>query len=87
MWFTSKPLRLKATAFSNTFTKRRREGLLFGFDASNHKIGRQETRNWCGSVLAEVKIPWTSVVLSKDRLRTLLKSTFYPVDFYVFDFK
>jgi len=86
IWFSGRPLRLRVTAFSNTFTKRRRDGLLFGFDGSNHKIGRQDTRNWCASVLAEVKIPWTSAVLSNDRLRTVLKSIFYPVDFFVFDF-
>jgi len=72
-------------AFSNTFTKRRQDGLLFGFDDSTYKVGRQITKNWCGSILSEVKVPWTSENFSKDRLRTVLKSTFYPFDFFVFN--
>lgn len=86
MWFTNRPHRLRITAFVNTFTKRRSDGLLFGFDDSTHKIGRQVTKNWCGSILGEIKIPWTGEVLSNDRLRTVLKSTFYPADFYVFNY-
>jgi len=85
MWFNGTPVRLRSEAFCNTFTKRRMEGLLFGYDDSTYKVGKQITRNWCGSVVAEVKTPWTNMVFSKDRLRTILKSTFYPIDFYVFN--
>jgi len=85
IWFNGAPARLKSDAFTNTFTKRRHDGLLFGFDDSTFKVGKQITKNWCGSVLSEVKTTWTNMVYSKDRLRTILKSTFYPFDFYVFN--
>jgi len=85
IWFNNDPEGLRSSAFANTYTRRRREGLLYGFDDSTHKVGKQITRNWCGSVLSEVKVPWTSEVFNKDRLRTVLKSTFYPMDFIVFN--
>jgi len=69
----------------NTYAKSRSKGLLFGFDNSNYKVGKQITKNWSGSVLAEIKVPWTSEVFSKDKIRTVLKSTFYPFDFIVFN--
>jgi len=66
-WFNNDPERLRSTAFVNTYTKRRKDGLLFGFDDSTYKVGKQLTRNWCGSVLLEVKVPWTNEVFSKDK--------------------
>jgi len=61
--------------------------MLFGFDSSVSKVGKQITKNWCGSVLSEVKTPWWSDrQLSKDRLRVLIKSTFYPFNFITFSF-
>jgi len=79
------PAILRAKVFANTYTKNCRIGLLFGFDDSDYKIGKQMTKNWCRSVLSEVEVPWTSEVLSKDRLRTILIATyFYPHDFIVF---
>jgi len=86
MWFSNRPHRLRTAAFVNTFTKRRGDGLLFGYDDSTHKIGRQMTKNWCGGILGAIRIPWTGEVFSSDRLRTVLKSTFYPADFYVFNY-
>jgi len=86
MWYSGLPNGLKTTAFSNTFTKSRYPGLLFGFDSSKTKVGRQMTKNWCGSVLSQIKVPWHNTVLSKDRIRLLLKSVFYPHNFIVFDF-
>jgi len=85
IWFNNAPERLRSAVFVNTYAKNRSEGLLFGFDNSNYKVGKQITKNWSGSVLAEVKVPWTSEVFSKDKLRTVLKSTFYPIDFIVFN--
>jgi len=85
IWFNNNPERLRLTAFVNTYTKRRRADILFGFDDSTYKVGKQLTRNCCGSVLSEVKVPWTSEMFSKDKLRTVLKSTFYPFDFIVFN--
>jgi len=85
IWFNNDAERLRSTAFVNTYTKRRRDGLLFGFDDSTYRIGKQMTRNWCGSVLSEVKVTWTNEVFSKDKLRTVLKSTFYAFDFIVFN--
>lgn len=40
------------------------------------KIGRQITKNCCGSVLAEINVPRTSEVFNKDRLRRILKPPF-----------
>jgi len=85
IWFNNAPERLRSEVFVNTYAKNRSEGLLFGFDNSNYKIGKQITKNWSGSVLAEVKVPWTNEVFSKNKLRTVLKSTFYPIDFIVFN--
>jgi len=45
IWFTCSPERLKTMAFINTFTKSSKEGLLFGFDDSMHKVGRQTSKN------------------------------------------
>jgi len=33
-----------------------------------------------------INVPWTDEILSKDRIRTFLKSTFYPDNFIVFNF-
>jgi len=85
IWFNTDSERLRSTAFVNTYTKRRRGGPLFGFDDSTYRVGKQMTRNWCGSVLSEVKVPWTNEVFSEDKLRTVLKSTFYAFDFIVFN--
>jgi len=71
--------------FENKYTKTREQGLLFDFDNSTYKIGRQVTKNICGSVLAEVKVPWTNSDLTKDRIHLILKSTFYPHYFVVFN--
>jgi len=85
IWFNGSPERLRQSAFVNTFTKCRQNGLLFGFDDSTYRIGKQITKNWIGSVLSEVKVPWTNEAFSKDRLNTVLKSTFYPFDFFMFN--
>jgi len=73
-------------AAASLLMKLRRIGLLSGYDDdSTCKIGKQMTKNWSGSVLAEVKVPWTSEVLSKFILRTMPKATFYPHDFNAFN--
>jgi len=77
---------LKAMAFQNTYTNERHVGLLYGFDSSKSKIGRQITKNWCGAVLSQIKVPWSTSLMSKDRIRTLLKTTFYPYNLVPFDF-
>jgi len=84
LWYTDSPSNLRGSAFTNTYRKNRYKGLLFGLDDSTHKVGRPVTKNWCGSVLAEVKVTWSNDVLSNDRLRILLKSAFYPHDFIMF---
>jgi len=86
MWQQNQPTELKQSIFSNTYTKTRYQGLLFGFDGSKFKIGKQTTKNWSGSVLSQIKVPWTNVQMNKDRIRTILKSTFYPYDFIVFNY-
>jgi len=85
IWSTGTPLRLRNEAFANTFTKSCKEGFLFGYDSSTYKVGKQETKNWCGSILSGIKVPWTSAVYDKDRVRVLLKASFYPYNFLVFN--
>jgi len=77
IWPEGTPPNLKETTFSNTFSKNKIEGLLLGFENSKYKIGRQTTRNWCGSVLSEIKVPWTNINLTNERIRIIFKSTFY----------
>jgi len=86
IWNNNAPTSLRQSAFANTYLKDRYPGLIYGFDASKTRIGKQVTRNWCGSVLSEIKVPWTNSQLSKDRLRVLLKSTFYPYNYVPFNF-
>jgi len=86
VWQTGHPSSLRDSFFINTYTKSRSPGLLFGFDTSSHKVGRQLTSNWCGGVLSQINVPWTNDMLSKDRIRTLLKSVFYPDNFIVFNY-
>jgi len=42
---------LKASKLTNTYIKRRNSGLLFGYDTSKSKIGRQITKNWIGGII------------------------------------
>jgi len=86
MWYQDQPSVLKQSIFTNTYTKTRYPGLLFGFDGSKLKIGKQTTKNWCGNMLSQIKVPWTNVQMSKDKIRTILKSTFYPYNFIVFHY-
>jgi len=86
IWNSGVPVGLRKAAFANTYQQNKYQGLLFGYDSSVTKIGRQITKNWCGNVLAEVKTPWTDRQLSKDRLQVILKSTFYPYNFIAFNF-
>jgi len=76
MWSSGYPSVLKINAFSNTNTKSRYPGPLFGFDSSKTKVGRQLTRNWSGSVLSQIRVAWTNDPILKDRIRLLLKSIF-----------
>jgi len=46
IWFNGDPERLRSSAFVNTYTKRRRDGLLFGYDDSTYRVGKQITRKW-----------------------------------------
>jgi len=85
-WSSGYPTILKSNAYCNTHTKVRYPGLIFGFDSLKTKIGRQITKNWTGSVLEQIKVAWTNVPISKDRIRLILKSTFYPHNFIAFDF-
>jgi len=58
----------------------------FGYDNSKLKVGRQQTKNWWGNVLSQIKVPWSYYKQSKDRIRMVLKSTFYLFNFIAFDF-
>jgi len=86
VWQRGLPAELKESAFINTYKKTRSPGLVFGYDTSKRKAGRQITGNWCGGSVIQIKVPWTDETLSKDRIRTILKSTFYPDNFIVFNF-
>jgi len=70
------PVGLRQEAFSNTYQKNRYQGLLFGYDSSVTKVGRQVTKNWCGSVLSEIKVPWTDRQLSKVTNLPLMKKSY-----------
>jgi len=76
MQFSGYPVKLKADTFSNTFVKSRYPGLLFGYDSSKTKVGKQMTRNLCAGVLSQIKVPKTNNPMTKDRLRVLLEFTF-----------
>jgi len=86
IWMSVYPSTLKVMAFQNTYTNERHTGLIYGFDSSNTKIGKQITKNWCGAVLSQIKVLWTTSLLNKDRIRKLLKTTFYPHNLIPFDF-
>jgi len=86
VWQQDQPLILKQSIFENTYTKTRFPGRLFGFDGSKLKVGRQVTKNWCGNLLSQIQVPWTHNQMSKDKIRTILKSTFYPYNFIVFNY-
>jgi len=78
--------KLRREVFENAYTKGRCPRLLFGFNNSQHKTGKQISSNLCGGVLSQVKVPWTNRILSKDQIRTLLKASYYPPDFIHFIF-
>jgi len=84
LWQNNFPISLKDEAFLNTFKKARFPRLIFGFDSSKLKVGRQQTKNWHESVLSQLKVPWTNLTLSKDRIRVILNSTFYLYNFVTF---
>jgi len=63
MWNFGSPEALKQDDFSNTFFKSRYPGLVFGYENSRTKARRQITKNWCGSVSSQIKVPWSIVSL------------------------
>jgi len=87
LWYTGSPFNLSASAFMNIIQRIRMRD--YSLDLTTLPIKLEDTAipkiGVRSSVLAEVKIPWTSHVLSNDRLRILLKSTFYAHDFIVFN--
>jgi len=82
IWVSGCPSSLKDMAFQNTYPKERHAGLIYGLV----KIGKQITKNRCGAVLSQIKVPLTTNLLNKDRIRTLLKTTFYPHNLVPFNF-
>jgi len=86
LWQNNCPVILKQEAFANTLRKTIFPGLLFGFDSSKLKIGRQQTKNLSGSVPSQVKVSWMNLLLSKDRMRVILKATFYPHIYITFNY-
>jgi len=76
IWQTQMPHRVYEEIFKNTYTIARKPGLLFGYDNSKSRSGRQITKNWLGQALGQIKYPWTDSTLSNDQIRRLLKKTF-----------
>jgi len=76
MFNAKEPENLLTSVSSNIYSRTRRQGLLFAYDASKTRIGRQSTRNWIGQTLCDIKIPWCNQSLSKDSIRLLLKKTY-----------
>jgi len=72
----NEPKKLLSKVSTNIYSRTRRQGLLFAFDASRTRIGRQSTRNWIGQTLCDIKIPWCNTLLSKNSIRLLLKKTY-----------
>jgi len=68
-----KPDELPAEISRNLYTKRRKQGLIYGFSSAMLKVTRQRTCNWIGNVLRKITSPWTQLTLSKDQIRSLLK--------------
>lgn len=56
VWQTGQHSGLRETFFTNAYTKTRSPDLLFGFDTSIRKTGRQITSNWCGGVLSQINV-------------------------------
>jgi len=75
---SNQPARLLSEVESNLYTKRRQQGVLFGYDNARTKATRQRTRNWLGQSLSKITAPWTQSVLSKDQIRVLLTTHLYP---------
>jgi len=73
---TNTPSSLIQQWSSNFYSKRRKPGHLFAFDASMTKIGRQCTKNWIGSAIGCLKFPWADRHLSKDAIRVALKKSY-----------
>jgi len=62
---------------TNFYTSTRKPGFMYAYDGSTLRIGKQATKNWIGSVLSDLKVPWSDHNLSKDSIRVLLKKCFY----------
>lgn len=74
----NQPTKLLQELSTNLYTKRRSDGVLFGFDSSKARVARQRTSNWLGSAICKITTPWTNHILSKDQIRLLLKKHIYP---------
>jgi len=76
MFATNQPSSLLQKISLNTFTQGRKPGLLYSYDRSLTRIGRQSTRNWLGQALGAISAPWTDRLLTKDTIRIMLKRAF-----------
>jgi len=57
IWMSNKPTTLRESIFENTFMKKRLLGILFGFNTSTCKFGKQMTKIWCGVILSKFVLP------------------------------
>jgi len=76
MYATNQPKTLLQAMSLNTFTQGRKPGLLYSFDRSQTRVGRQSSRNWLGLALSSISAPWTDRLLTKDTIRIMLKRAF-----------
>jgi len=76
MYAANQPSTLLQAMSLNTFTQGRRPGLVYSFDRSQTRIGRQSSRNWLGQALSAISAPWTDRLLTKDTIRIMLKKSF-----------
>jgi len=76
MYAVKQPRLLLQRSSLNTFTQGRKPGILYSYDRSLTRVGRQSTRNWLGQALSVISSPWTDRLLTKDTIRVMLKKAF-----------
>jgi len=74
------PSTLYTTIMSHVYQNRRHHNPVI-MDSSKNRIGQKAISNWIGHPLQQVKEPWHELNLSDDRIRTMLKKTFYPQNY------
>jgi len=71
-----KPERIHQNILSQSYSENRKPGLMFVFDASQKKIGRQAIQNRLSTLSKKIKMSWTFGA-TKDQVRIGLKRSFF----------